>query len=395
MEESTVNLIFKKITRMLIITIIALLFLFQTEFREGFFDMLHPILMAFAIAYLLDPLVRYLNRRFNIKRGLGILISVAVFIAIIVLIFAIIVPSIGSNISDLINKIPENFTLNFDVVNKYIKETNNEYLLAVIDYINSSLESILNYITSISSKILEQVVVNAFKITTSVVNIILYFTIAIYMLVDKKDLLARIKRITYAFLRKDNAEYLDKVMQESNDIFSKFFIGKFIDSLIIGFLCFFILLICRIPFASIIAIIVGISNMIPYFGPIIGAIPSCLIALLNGPIVMFWVLIIIVILQQFDGLVLGPMILGDSVGVSAFWIIVAVTLGGILFGVVGMLIGVPVVVLLKTLIEEEADKRLKAKNMAALGMENIHVVKDDSKTPIWMKKIHWKKKNKK
>ncbi|WP_461205238.1 AI-2E family transporter [Clostridium sp. DL1XJH146] len=395
MEESTVNLIFKKITRMLIITIIALMFLFQSGFRKGFFDMLDPIVIAFAIAYLIDPFVRYLNRRFKIKRGLGILISVAVLIAIIVLIFAIIVPSIVSNISDLINKIPENFTLNFDIANKYIKETNNEYLLAVIDYINSSLESILKSIASISSIVLEQVVVNAFKITSSVVSIILSFTIAIYMLVDKNDLLARIKRITYAFLKNDNADYLNKVMKESNEIFSKFFIGKFIDSLIIGVLCFFILLICRIPFASIIAIIVGISNMIPYFGPIIGAVPACLIALLNGPIVMVWVLIIIVILQQFDGLILGPMILGDSVGVSAFWIIVAVTLGGILFGVAGMLVGVPIVVLLKTLLEEEADKRLKAKNMASLGMESIRDIKDTSKTPIWMKKIHIKKKNKK
>ena len=152
-------------------------------------------------------------------------------------------------------------------------------------------------------------------------------------------------------------------------------VGKLIDSTIIGLLCYLFLYLFAVPFALIISIVIGITNMIPYFGPFIGAVPAILITLINSTEQTILVLVIIIILQQFDGLILGPIILGDRVGVSAFWIIVSVTVGGYLFGVLGMFLGVPVVVLVMTILEEEVQRRLNEKNMGRLEIERLKVRK--------------------
>lgn len=155
-----------------------------------------------------------------------------------------------------------------------------------------------------------------------------------------------------------------RISRKSDEIFSAFFVGKLIDSAIIGVICFFLMLIFRIPNAPAIGFFVGITNIIPYFGPFIGAVPAVLVTLASGSLwQVLWVIVLIVALQQFDGLILGPKILGDKVGVGAFWIIVSVTAGGAIAGVVGMLVGVPVVVLFKTLIEEYVEKKLKEKKL--------------------------------
>ncbi|GAA0177977.1 AI-2E family transporter [Clostridium sediminicola] len=376
------DFIFKKIIKVTIMFIVILLLIMSENFRSGLLMIFKPLLIAFAIAYLLDPLVRLFNRKLKISRSQAIAIVVLLIILILILIGAIGIPSLVLNAGELLGNIPDNFNFNFDIINENLTILNNQYLVSISEFINQLIGKTLSSIASISSYILEKVVVNAFRITSSFFSLIVSFVIAIYMLIDKKDLQARIKRVVYAFFKKEDADYIMNVGRVSNKIFSGFLIGKLVDSLIIGILCWIILLFFKIRFAPIIAIIVGITNMIPYFGPFIGAVPAVLIVLLQSPILAFWVLIVIIILQQFDGLVLGPYILGDSVGVGAFWIIVGVTIGGTMFGVVGMLIGVPVLVLLKTIVEEMVQQFLKRKGLSDIELDNINKFGDESKSFI-------------
>ena len=147
------------------------------------------------------------------------------------------------------------------------------------------------------------------------------------------------------------------------EIFRRFFIGKAVDSFIIGLLCFIFMRIFRMPYAELISFIVGITNMIPYFGPFIGAIPSALIIFMTSPMAAIGFAVMIVILQQFDGNVLGPAILGGSLGLKPFWIIFAVIIGGGMFGVVGMLLGVPIFTVLYTLVNRFILSRLHKKGI--------------------------------
>lgn len=379
------DFIFSKIIKVTILFIIILLLVMSEEFRNDLSMIFKPLLIAFAIAYLLDPLVRLFNKKLRMSRGQAIATVVLLIILILILIGAIGIPSLVLNAGELmrnIRNIPDNINFDFDIINKNLTVLNNQYLMSISEYINQLIGKTLSSIASISSVILEAVVVNAFRITSSFFSLIVSFVISIYMLIDKKDLQARVKRMIYAFLKKEDADYIINIGKVSNKIFSGFLIGKLVDSIIIGVLCWIILLFFKIKFAPIIAIIVGITNMIPYFGPFIGAIPATLIVLLQSPILALWVLIVIIILQQFDGLVLGPYILGDSVGVGAFWIIVGVTIGGTMFGVVGMLIGVPVLVLLKTIVEGMVEQFLNRKGLADIEVENINRFGNDSKSFI-------------
>ena len=145
-------------------------------------------------------------------------------------------------------------------------------------------------------------------------------------------------------------------------LFSSFIIGKAIDSLIIGLLCFVIMSLCQLPYAVLISAIVGVTNMIPYFGPFIGAVPGVLIMLLVSPIKALIFAILILVLQQFDGLILGPKILGDSTGLKPLWIIFAITIGGSIAGVLGMFLGVPVIAVLRYLLNRFLQYRLEKRN---------------------------------
>ncbi len=153
-------------------------------------------------------------------------------------------------------------------------------------------------------------------------------------------------------------------MNEVDEIFSKYIIGKMIDSLIVGIICFMGLWFLKAPYALLMAIIVGVTNMIPYFGPFIGAVPAVIITLFTSPITALWVTLFIIVLQQLDGYIIGPFILGDSVGLSPFWIILAILIGGGLFGILGMLICVPVMAVVRNMFSRYINRRLDEKSLS-------------------------------
>ncbi len=329
---------------------------------------LSPVIVGFVLAYLLEALVRGVTKlsKQKIKRSYAILLSIIILIGCLIIFGAVLIPSIVSSAKDLLLKINEvtQGKLNVQFFEELLGNQNNKYVTEIIQYVNDSLKDILLKAGELSTVFVNGILSFVLSTSSGILNFFMAFVISLYMLADKDDLMMRIKKLNYAVNDKKTADNILYITHKSHEIFSSFFIGKIINSAIIGVLCFIILLIFKIPNAPAIGFIIGIANIIPYFGPFIGAVPAVIVTLASGDLMQVVVLlVIIVLLQQFDGLILGPKILGDRVGVGAFWIIVSVSLGGSLFGLVGMFVGVPVVVLVKTLIEEFVDKKIEQKKI--------------------------------
>ena len=195
-----------------------------------------------------------------------------------------------------------------------------------------------------------------------VLNLFIAIMVSIYMLADKRPLVNSCKAVVYAFVPVKYIRLILEISAEANRLFSSFIVGKAIDSTIIGLLCFVFMLILRLPYAVLISVIVGITNMIPYFGPFIGAIPSAIILLFISPLKAVIFVVMVFVLQQFDGLILGPKILGDSTGLKPLWIIFAITIGGSIAGVLGMFLGVPAVAFIRYLFQRLINHQLQKRD---------------------------------
>ena len=223
------------------------------------------------------------------------------------------------------------------------------------------------------------------SIISWIINIILAFVISCYLMSSKHRIIHGMKRIIYALFDQETAYKVIFTIKECNHIFGQYIIGKALDSLIIGIICFVLMCILHLQYALLISIIVGITNMIPYFGPFIGAIPGLIILLIISPKQALIFLILIFLLQQFDGTILGPKILGDSTGLSPIWIIFAITVGGATGGVVGMFLGVPVIAVLVYLMNHIFDYMLYKKHLKTdlsnviipeINPDNVFIPKD-------------------
>ena len=198
-----------------------------------------------------------------------------------------------------------------------------------------------------------------------ILNFIIGMIVSIYVLFSKEKFMCQAKKLVYAIFRPTKANLILHVGSKSNEIFGGFIIGKIIDSAIIGVLCFIGLSILNIPYTLLVSVIVGVTNVIPFFGPYIGAIPSALLIFLADPVKGVYFVIFIILLQQFDGNILGPKILGESTGLSSFMVIVAIMVGGGLFGVPGMIVGVPVFAVLNAAVWKLIGRSLDEKDMSA------------------------------
>lgn len=339
------------------------------NFLNNIMNLLSPFLIAFLFAFLINPGVTWfenLFKKYIFKKAdesskkikyLSILVMYLIVIGVIIVGLIYIIPQLATSIS------------NIKISPEKIGETINPILLKLrldtiidIDAILSKIElpSVINFI----GQSIPQLIAASKSVTTVFFNIVLGVVISIYMINDKDKFINQGKNFIYAITNKDSASKIISVMSESNTIFKRFFIGKALDSLIIGIMCFILMSIFRFDNALLISFIVGITNMIPYFGPFIGAIPGFIIIFIFSPVKAFWFLVLILALQQFDGIVLGPKILGDSVGLRPFWIIFSIIIGGGLFGFVGMLLGVPVFTVIYNLCNRFIDRQLELKNIS-------------------------------
>ncbi len=335
----------------------------STDFFKSFMNLVTPFIWAFIIAYLLNPLLTLFERKLKFGRIGSLIIVYILLVGLITLLVTFVTPKIIESIKVIKNNLPEYFsnTENWLITQSSKLSFLNRY--GVIDLLDENLNNIIDKFSGDISSTLSNIISSLINITSALLNFVLGIVISIYMLKDKEFFSRQVKKLMYALYNTNKVEYLINLGKELNFVFSKYLIGKLIDSMIIGILCFVGLLIFRAPHALVISAIVGITNMIPYFGPFIGMIPAVIITLFYSPIKALWVVIFILALQQFDGLYLGPKILGTQVGLKPFWVISAIIIGGGLFGVLGMLLAIPISGMIRVVLNKYIEAKLKDKNL--------------------------------
>lgn len=326
-------------------------------------NILRPFIWAFVIAFFLNVLLVKIEGKFKTKRWQNILIVYIIFFGIITLFFVFITPTVIKSIKSLGKEIPGYIDITQEWLESLPQRFQGRNQYYILEEIKSTLEGVMIKAKQGIGPFLNKTLTQIINLTSGILNFIMGSIISVYILKDKEQFVDGFRRITYATFSKETAETLGIVQKEINRSFSKFFVGKIIDSAIIGVLCLIGLWIMKVPYALLISIIVGVTNMIPYFGPFIGMIPAAVITLFDRPIKALWVVIFIFALQQFDGLYLGPKILGIQVGMKPFWIITAILIGGGFFGVWGMLFAVPVAAVVKSLLDRYTKRQLKIKGM--------------------------------
>lgn len=331
---------------------------------------IRPFTNGIVFAFLLNPLLRRIDDRILpkltknkwkpvVRRSVAIAITYVITFTIIGLFIALVIPQVITSITNIANNISAYFKAIeslYDRVMGFLNEMTlgqgpeTEALLSnIMAKVVETLEGLLERTNEILSTILVSAFTATQKITTGILNIFLGVIVSIYLLMDREKLFAQCKKVLRAILPAKVYGLVSEIALESNRILSGFVVGKVIDSLIIGVLCFVGMSLLNMPYAVLISVIVGVTNVIPYFGPFIGAIPSFIIIAVQSPIKSLWFLIFILLLQQFDGNILGPKILGDSIGLSALWVMFSIIFFSSLMGIAGMFIGVPLFAIIYSL----------------------------------------------
>lgn len=337
-----------------------------------------PVIIGLIIAYLVNPIAnsinggllklsnKYFNKKPRLIRKISNAISVfgalAVFILMIILIIYMIVPQFIESISIMIKVLPGQLDV-------FIKEISAEFernkdlqnlINAVYEYEQEWLQNDLTgYVNSIATYFASGV----WSVVSFLKNFAVGLIFAVYILFNKALLMRQFRKLLYACLNNAAVEHIFKTGKKAHRIFSGFIYGKLLDSFIIGVLCFIGISILKIPYTMLVAVVIGVTNIIPVFGPYLGAIPCAALILLTDPIKGLYFIVFIILLQALDGNFIGPKILGNSTGLSAFWVVFAIVLGGGLFGVVGMLIGVPLFAVIYYLVTTFVNFRLNKKNL--------------------------------
>lgn len=340
-------------------------------FISNLLSKLSPFIFGAFLAYVISPLVKNLQNfffyKFHVKsmhtcRFFGILTAYLFVLGIIVIILLFIVPQLIGNVTKLVSYIPtaDQVVIWLNSLEEFFPDYIYNFFESTI---NEAIPSFFNKASALLGDILPVLYSASVSFVQWIFNCIIAIIISCYALSDSNILIKNFKRACYAFLPEKKANSFIQTLRSCNTIFGGFITGKIIDSLIIGAICLFIFSICNMPLAVLISVIVGITNMIPYFGPFIGAIPGFFIILMVNPKKALLFLVLILVIQQFDGLYLGPKILGNSTGLRPIWIIFAITLGGWAAGPLGMFLGVPVIAVIAFLLDNFIIKKLTEKNI--------------------------------
>ena len=360
---------------------------------------LYPFLFGLLIAYFLNPLSKvmdnFLNRFFKdrhpgICKGLSILLSYVIVLGLIITVLFYIIPQIIDSLTQItsfVNSAQSGYKQFMDKILE-LESTHPEWDLSVInDAMEEIPDKIINIITKAIPTIIPTIYNTSMSLISGFLNAIIAIIVSVYMLIDKNRLIFNAKRVIYAIFGQKTGDKLLHTGSECNRIFSSFIIGKLIDSLIIGILCFIAMSILKLPYALIISVIVGVTNMIPYFGPFIGAVPGILLLLFVSFKYALIFTVLIIVLQQFDGLYLGPKILGESTGLRPLWIIFAITVGGSISGVLGMFLGVPNLAVIAYILNYFIEKRLHKYGIFFLPQEEPDEPADEKTTATTEEKI--------
>ncbi len=324
-----------------------------------------PFFYAFALAFILNrPVMRVEHNVFEgVKHSRTWAILVVYSIAFIMLfaLFSSILPQVAQSILNITDAIQVFAPKASEWMNRLIAE--HHIGQQVAEHLQNLFQRAVNSIAEFSLSIIPGIVNLTVSIGNGLLKIIMVFIISIYMLSGKEKLIFQAKKLVYALFPVKASDRITKIAKLSNRIFSDFLIGKLIDSIIIGILCLFGMLLIYPPYSMLIAMIVMVTNMIPFFGPFLGAIPSIFILLITKPSAALVFAVFILALQQLDGNVIGPKVLGSSLGLDAMWILLGIVIGNGLFGIPGMIIGVPAFAVIYNLGAEWIRDSLKTKGI--------------------------------
>ena len=331
-----------------------------------------PFIIGFIIAFLLLPIVNRVEGLFNkllfrrkphpkLSRSLATAIAYIVLLALLSGFFAILVPQLITSIKSILQYIANFISMNRETINQLLLKY--EFLSIEGEQLVIAWENVVSQLMNYTSLLVNNLMAISSSIYTLVFQLFVGMIAAFYLLMEKEIFCAQIKKLCYALFKRGTCERLIYWTRRANKIFAGFITGKILDSLIIGVVCYVCMLLFRIEYPLLISVIVGITNIIPFFGPFIGAFPSALILLLVNPLSALWFLVFIVILQQIDGNLIGPFILGDYVGLSPFWIMLSIMIGGGLFGFLGMLLSVPLFALVYAIARTIMENRLQKRNL--------------------------------
>lgn len=385
--SAKVKLIAKTVTLCLAIIALLVFALFNSwtwTLVSGIFKIIAPLvyglMLAFIINYPYEFCYNKLYKKIDEKRPkLKVLrtalsvVSTYVFLAVTVaLLFAIIIPQVVDNINSFTLKLPEYMNHFSSIFSEFSSWLNNNFSVDLTDTeamkeLSAKILLGENATAATTSHFLNIALNSIWDFIYGVYSALISIIVSVYVISTKDKLLRQTRKLTLAYVPERFHKFIRDVKNETYNICGKFIIGKIIDSAIIGVLCYIGLKVIRIDYAALIAVVVGITNVIPFFGPFIGAVPCALLLLLVDPWQCLWFVIFVFALQQLDGNLIGPKILGDRIGISGIWVLVGVTIGGGLFGFAGMVFGVPVCAVVYTLLGKAVNARLsrKKKSLAA------------------------------
>lgn len=359
---------------------------------KGFFGAITPIFFGFIFAYLLSPIVTFFEQKVFEKifkpkkvartidgeltpfvknkpaRVAGIITAVLIFVLIIAAVISAIFPQLYTTIALLVNNIPEYIKTmtawvqsafaSFPQLGEDVMNIINESGTALKNFLsNSILPQMGDYLGFVTNGIMSFI--------GAVLNIFLGIVVAVYCLYSKELFAAQTKKLIYSFMKVEHANSFIGSVRKIHRSFGQFITGTLIDSFIVGCITFIVTTVCGTPFALLVSVIMGITNIIPYFGPFIGAVPSAFLILMEDPLKCLIFIIIVLVIQNLNGNILSPRILGESMGLSGFWVVFAILAGQGLFGFWGMIIGIPIFAVVYSAIKSLVSSRLEKKGLPA------------------------------
>ncbi|MBE6587732.1 MAG: AI-2E family transporter [Ruminococcaceae bacterium] len=350
---------------------------------KKFFGILSPFTYGFIIAYLCNPILIFYEKHLfafkkakkdlsKLRRALSLILTVITAIAIIAVLAYAVIPQTVASVNDLGSKLntylgelqalADELTVKYSPIFLNTKYESVTHMLKDHE-INFDLSSVISNSFVIFKDSFDQILSTGSRIVSEVINILMGIFLAIYFLISKEKLCAQGKKILAALLSRRAYLNTIRLARHTHKTFGGFLIGKIIDSAIIGVLAFICLWILKMPYYPLLAVIIGVTNIVPTFGPIFGGIIGGIIVVIVAPERLLVFVIFVFLIQQLDGNVIGPHILGDSIGISPIWVVIAIILASGLFGFIGMVLGVPAVGVVYTLVKQSCERKLKKKNM--------------------------------
>ncbi len=379
------------------LTVCAILVFYDTFYQNGtlqlFFSklisILAPILYGLAMAYLLAPIVNWFERNILLAvrrskklrgvrlkkgpallRGCSILLTWVIVLVLVYLLMSVLVPQLVDSMTTLIKNLKsyyekvytwaDTWLVNNPEIGSWANDALKDYYDNAVQFLT---DNILPRAKELAGALTGGIWSGIWGLVTFAKNLLIGLIVSVYIMAMKEQSLARCCKLLYSVFKTETADLVVRGTRKVDEIFSGFCRGKVLDSAIIGVLCLIGCAILKIPYTPLIAVIVGVTNVIPFFGPFLGAVPSAFLVLLVDPLKCLYFVIFVFLLQQLDGNVIGPKILGDNTGISSFWVIVAILVGGGFGGVLGMFLGVPICACLRCLLIYIMDNRLEKKDM--------------------------------